>query len=208
MQRVGLLAAWLVATLVATAGAWQVVGAAESEVSEAPLTPVIAISSPSTEAPSPVSVSVYDTPTTMEDPVPTTRPAQAETDTSADDTTTTYTAPGETSTVSSTTSPSPSTTRVLSIEPTTTTTEPGQPSEPTVIESTTLSVPTRAGTVIAVGVDPDVSVAAVLVAPGWSYEVTDSGKARVRVRFHRGTDEVDVEIRWQDGKLVADTESN
>lgn len=57
MNRIGLLAAWIAAAGIATMLAWQVVGAADDQISDAPSTPVIAItssdpSSTSTDSPS------------------------------------------------------------------------------------------------------------------------------------------------------------
>lgn len=46
MNRFGLLAAWIVATGIATLLAWQVVGAADDQISDAPDTPVIAVTTP------------------------------------------------------------------------------------------------------------------------------------------------------------------
>ena len=46
MNRFGLLAAWIAATGIATLLAWQVVGAADDQISDAPDTPVIAVTTP------------------------------------------------------------------------------------------------------------------------------------------------------------------
>lgn len=46
MNRIGLLAAWIAATGIATLLAWQVVGAADDQISDAPDTPVIAVTTP------------------------------------------------------------------------------------------------------------------------------------------------------------------
>lgn len=210
MQRIGLFAAWLLATLVATAGAWQVVGAAESEVFDAPLTPVIAISSTTATTPR-ETVSTFETPSTVADPVPGSTPTTIEGAGSGDGTSSapqpTYAASGDTSSVSSTTSPSPSTTRSLGTG-VPTTNGPGDGGEdgdePDLDALPRIAVPTSAGTVTVAGNDDGVFIVAVLATPGWSYEVEDPERTdRVRVRFDRGSSTIRVEVRWNGEQLVA-----
>ena len=190
MQRMGFLAAWLLATIVATAGAWQVVGAAESEVFDAPLTPVIAISSTAPTAPR-ESVSTFDTPSTVADPLPGSTPTTV--NGSGDDSTASTqvsTATGETGSVSHGAGELPL--RQAAVDP--------PPAK-------RISVPTEAGTVTATGDARGVSLVAVLATPGWSYVVEDADQDdRVTVRFERGSAGIEIEIRWDGSRLVADVD--
>lgn len=103
MTRIGLVAAWLMAVGVATALAWQVVGAADDQVSDAPLTPVIAVS---TSDPSPDTAP------------PATATTTAGTETS--DTSTTTSTPTSTPSPSTTTTPSSTSSTATGIPATTT----------------------------------------------------------------------------------------
>lgn len=100
MNRIGLFAAWIAATGLATLLAWQVVGAADDQISDAPDTPVIAVtipdvsttsgSVPSDSAPSTTATSSASTPTTL-DQGSTTSTIGASTSTTAPDTSTSTT---------------------------------------------------------------------------------------------------------------------
>ena len=89
MRRLGLFLSWLLATVLVTVVAFRVVGAAESQIGDAPLTPVVAISEPDD-----VSTTQTTTPTTttlrtdVTDPTPTTTTVVSSTSTGAVTTTT------------------------------------------------------------------------------------------------------------------------
>lgn len=177
MNRFGLFAVWVAATAVATLLAWQVVGAADDQISDAPTTPLIALTAPDT----PTSTAVDST-------VDTTTSDSGETSTSTTD----ATVPGATST----TQPN-STTSTTNPGSTTTATSAGVPATTTAVSD--------GGTVTVTGVEPNVELVAVVAVPGWSYQVTEDDGTRVDVTFrHTLGNEIRVRIEWNDGRLAAD----
>ncbi len=73
MRRLGLLLSWLLATVLVTVVAFRVVGAAESQIGDAPLTPVVAISEPEGVSTTQTTTATTTTlRTEVTDPTPTT----------------------------------------------------------------------------------------------------------------------------------------
>lgn len=108
MTRIGIVAAWLMAAGIATALAWQVVGAADDQVSDAPLTPVIAVSTPD-------SSTATEPPATGTTTAGTTGTSTTETvSTAPSSTPTTTSSPSTTTSSSSTTTGIPATTTAVS----------------------------------------------------------------------------------------------
>ena len=179
MNRIGLFAAWIAATGLATALAWQVVGAADDQISDAPTTPLIALTAPeSTTGPSTEPGTSDPQATTPSTASTSTTVSSSSTTTSNNATSTTTSVPGSTTT--STSSGTPATTTAVS----------------------------DGGTVTVSGVDPSVELVAVVAAPGWSYRVTGDDGTRVEVTFTNvAGSEIRVRCEWDDGRLEADIDS-
>lgn len=180
MNRIGLLAAWIVATGIATLLAWQVVGAADDQIADSPNTPLIAVTSPDASTTSTLGTSTSTSETTgTSDGSPSTTGGLGTTTSTTTDSSTSTTAPG--SNTSSTTSGIPATTTAVS----------------------------DGGTVTVTGTEPNVELVAVVAVPGWSYRVgTDQGD-RVEVTFENGTGaEIRVRCEWENGQLIADIDAD
>ncbi|MEX2279867.1 MAG: hypothetical protein WEA76_07230 [Acidimicrobiia bacterium] len=94
MTRIGILAAWVVAVGIATTLAWQVVGAADDQVSDDPLTPIIAVStSDPTTAPPSTDTTAAETGTTSPTGTDSTTPSSSPPPTSTTTTTPASTSP-------------------------------------------------------------------------------------------------------------------
>lgn len=109
MNRIGLLAAWIAATGLATLLAWQVVGAADDQVSDAPGTPVIAVTTPDGSTTSSTVPSDASSSTTV-----TSNPSTSPTVDSGSTTSTTTGTPTTAPRTSTTTSGIPATTTAVS----------------------------------------------------------------------------------------------
>jgi cytoskeletal protein RodZ len=174
MRRVGLFVTWLLSTVLVTVVAFRVVGAAESQIGDAPLTPVVAITEPD--------------------------PAQT---TSSTTTTTTglVTTPSSTTTTSpspTTTSPASSTTATA---PPATTTTTGAASQWTTLHvptpGGTVTVEHRTGEIrlVAATAGPGYRVGEVKPGPPEVEVDFDGDDAEVRVRIHWSDDGPSVEVR-------------
>ena len=184
MTRFTIIAAWLLATGLTTVVAWQVVGAADDQITTAPLTPVVAVTAPGLETSEPSGEAT--TPDGITVTADTTAGSTASATVSPTPSTTPSSSPGSSGT-SSTTTPSSS--------PSTATTG---------IPATTTAV-SDGGTVTVTGTEPRAELVAVVAAPGWTYQVTANDGERVEVRFaNAADDDVRVRVEWEDGRLVAD----
>lgn len=184
MNRIGLFVVWAVATGVATVLAWQVVGAADDQISDAPTTPLIALTAPDTSR-EPDSTS--DT-TTTDSTTSTTHSSSPTSTASATGSSTTSTTTPTDST--STTAPEATTTTASGVSATTTAVSDG-------------------GTVTVTGVEPNVELVAVVAVPGWSYQVTGDDGTRVEVTFTSlGGEEIRVRCQWENGRLQADIDDD
>lgn len=180
MNRMGLLAAWIAATGIATLLAWQVVGAADDQISDAPDTPVIA-------------VTIWDVSTTSGSV--TSDSAPSTTATSSASTSTTLDQGSSTSTTTGSSTPT------TAFDSTTSTTTSGIPATTTAVSD--------GGTVTVTGVDPNVELVAVVAVPGWSYQVDSAQGDRVQITFENGAgEEIRVRCEWENGKLVADIDDD
>lgn len=186
MNRFGLLAAWVAATGLATVLAWQVVGAADDQISDSPTTPLIALTATDTSTqtsngePTDDPTSGSETTPTVPATSTTTGPDGSSTTTSPDTTTTTTSTPPGSST-STTTSGTPATTTAVS----------------------------SGGTVTVTGIEPAVELVAVVAVPGWSYQVVTNDGTRVEVVFQSVAGaEVLVRCEWDDGRLQADIDDD
>lgn len=173
MNRLGLVALWLTATVAVTLVAFQVVGAAESQVGERPLTPVVAIDEPE--------------PGDAVDPAPTT------TLTTMVDPTAPTTTPGSTVTTAAPATTTPTTTPTTTV-PTTTAGDGGTSAG----GWTTLNVPTAGGTVTVEHRPEEVRLVAVTARSGFSVGHTELGPPEVRVEFDSPGLQVRVDVEWGD----------
>ncbi len=192
MTRIGLVAAWLLAVGVTTAVAWQVVGAADDQVGDAPLTPLVAVTTSATTAGTTASITDPSAPsTTTTSVMPDDRDAPTtSTTTGTVATTTPSTAPASSTT--STTQPLLSTTPV----PTTLGTQ------------TTRTAVSDGGSVTVSGAGTTVELVAVIASPGWSYDVTRNDGQRVEVRFeNQAGDTIRIRAEWDNGELIASVDS-
>lgn len=189
MTRLGIVAAWIVATGLATVLAWQVVGAADEQVSNGPRTPLIATttgaaSEVATGATEPRGVTGSTAGTST---VATTAPAGS-TPTSGPTPTTAPNTEGTAPPASSTTS----------------TTVPGTSTTTGVPNVAATTAVTDGGSVSVTGVEPSVELVAVVASLGWSYEVTANDGERVEVRFESlAGDRIRIRCEWVGGRLVA-----
>lgn len=111
MQRVGLIAAWVAVAAITTTVAWQVVGAAETGVSDPPLTPVLAVTTPDSTGATPTGTSPSSVVTSTSG---TTGSSSTSTTPTTSGTATTTTTVGGTSTTSAPSSGKTATTTVVS----------------------------------------------------------------------------------------------
>ena len=184
MNRFTIIAAWLLATGLATVIAWQVVGAADDQITNAPLTPVVAVATSGSETSQPAGESTTpDSSTTTSDTAAASTVPRTSTTPSTSRTSTSPPSSG----VSSTTSPSSETS-----------------TSTTGIPATTTAV-SDGGTVTVTGTEPRVGLVAVVAAPGWTYEVTANNGESVEVRFENAAgNDVRIRCEWEDGRLIAE----
>ena len=179
MKKPVLVALWIVATLATTAVAYVAVNAAGAEVTDRPLTSVVAtgdsveLSSTSTTGQPGASTSATGGPGTTRD-------------TGATGTTAESTTPA-----SSSTSPTATTETTLSDAP---------------WQQTT--IPSKGGLVIVSYRPGGVKLESVAPTPGFSYEIDDQGPPAVRVEFEGGEVRVEVRVRWDGGLITEVDEDN
>lgn len=185
-HRVGIVVAWLVATIVAIGIAATAVGSVRGQVTDVPAIPAAGTSAlleptTTTSAPGPTTTTspgivAPETTTTVASSAPTT----------AESTTTTTVDPPSTTT---TTAPPPATT-------TTTTTPPANP------ELSTHQL--VGGQVTISALAPNVTLVGAVPSGGFSAEVEDSGPGEVEVEFESSHHKSTFRARWEDGHLDID----
>lgn len=190
MTRFTIIAAWLLATLLATVVAWQVVGATDDQITGAPLTPVVAVTSGSQTSVASGGVTAPGEVTSPTEPSSTNASTTPSSSLGSTLPTTSSTIPGSTS---------PSSTAGSGTNP-----DSSTPPATTGIPATTTAV-SDGGTVTVTGTEPRVELVAVVAAPGWTYEVTENDGDRVEVRFQNDAgDDIRIRCEWESGRLVAD----
>jgi hypothetical protein len=179
MKKPVLVALWVVATLATTAVAYVAVNAAGAEVTDRPLTSVVATGD---------SAASSSTSTT----------GQPETSTTTTGGTSTTGGTGGTGTTSgSTTSTNSSSTSSTATTGTTLSDAPWQQT----------TIPSKGGLVIVSYRPGEVKLESVAPTPGFSYEIDDQGPPKVRVEFEGGDVRIEVRVRW-DGGLVTEVDEN
>lgn len=188
MRKVGIFSAWLLVTMLVTGLTWQIVSAAENQVSDGPVTGIsLGDASPSigssvaidengssSTSPSRTSIETSGSQPTSSIPPGTTSPS-----------TTLSTLPG-----SSGTSQSSSTTSTL-----------GSSSSTSAGVWKVASVPTIGGTLVVSYRNDEVKLNSVAAAPGFTAEVDKSGPPEVRVDFEGVTTTIEMRIASEDGVL-------
>ena len=182
MRRVGIVVAWLAATMVAMLIAATAVGSVRGQVTDVPAIPnagtAALLAATTTTAVAESSTTTSAAPTI--DPTTTTTAAV----TPSSSTTTTTTTPSSTPT---TTSPPPTTT--------TTTVPPG----PAITTYTLIG-----GQVWISADEPDVAFVNAVPKAGFSVEVEKSGPTEVEVKFESADHQSEFRARWNDGELDID----
>lgn len=177
-----LAAGWLLALVVTTAVAWQIVAVADDRIGDKPLSPVEA-AAPSTTERFPTIVTQGQAPTITEAPEPST-------------TTTAEATP--TSMATTTTSSSPTTT------PTTT--------ETTAITSddewSTKTTVTNGGTVVVSYRPGEVVLETAVPLAGFQFEIDKEGPPAVEVEFESSSLRVDFRAEWEDDELRIEVEED
>ncbi len=188
-NRIGLIAAWLLATALAVGVASQAVGLVADRAVEVPVQVPVALADQSSQGP---------TTAPPGDPIPpTTVPATTTTIPSSSGSTSS--APG--SSVATTTTIAATTTSVPS--PTTTTSTTTTTTSPPSLDSGTFFV--TGGQVSAACTGPDtIEFAGAIPLSGWKLEIDSRGPSKVRVDFEAGEDETEVEIVCVNGQLLTD----
>lgn len=185
MKKPVLVALWIVATLATTAVAYVAVNAAGAEVTDRPLTSVVATgdsaASPSTSTTGQAGTSTITT---------------GGSSTSGGTGTTSGT--GTTGTTNGSTTPTNSSS--TSSTATTGTTLSDAPWQQT-------TIPSKGGLVIVSYRPGEVKLESVTPTPGFSYEIDDQGPPKVRVQFEGGDVRIEVRVRW-DGGLVTEVDEN
>ena len=195
MTRVGLIIAWIAATALTTTLAWQVVGAADEQVSDEPTTPLIALTTPdATDATSTTDATGSSVATSPSSSAGT---AASSPSTPASSSTTSSAGSTETTTSNSTaTSPGSNSSTTTTIPSSSSTTVSGIPATVTAVSD--------GGTVTVTGINPNVQIVAVVAAPGWAYRVVENSGDRVEVEFTNSGAEIRIRCEWKTGNLVAD----
>lgn len=214
MRRLALIVAWLGSTIAVTAAAWAVVSAVDDQVSDRPLTPLVASTtlldaesttttslpldpSPGTSTPTTPTPS---TPGTATDGNPTTPPTSTTSSTVPTSTTapptSTTTAPAEGGTSTTTT-----------VATTTTIAEEGESSTTTTATTSaggqweTRTITTAGGTVVVSHRPEEVILDAATATVGYTVRIELAGPPEVRVEFETTDGKIEVRVRYKDGIL-------
>jgi hypothetical protein len=182
MKKPVLVALWIVATLATTAVAYVAVNAAGAEVTDRPLTSVLATGD---------SAASSSTSTTGQPGTSTSTTGGSSTTGGTGITSGTSTTSGSTTSTSSSSTSSTATTG---------TTLPDAPWQQT-------TIPSKGGLVIVSYRPGEVKLESVAPTPGFSYEIDDQGPPEVRVEFEGGDIRVEVRVRW-DGGLVTEVDED
>ncbi len=186
MKKPVLVTLWIVATLATTAIAYVAVNAAGAEVTDRPLTSVVATGD------SAVSSSTSTTG----------QPGNSTSTTSGSTTTPGTGTTGGTGTTATTGgSTTPTSGSSTSSTATTGTTLSDAPWQQT-------AIPSKGGLVIVSYRPGEVKLESVAPTPGFSYEIDDQGPPEVRVEFEGGEVRVEVRVRWDGGLVTEIDESN
>ena len=179
MKRAGLIASWVAMAALLSMLAYQIVAAAESQVSDAALTPIVAITAESS------------TTTTGSSTVP-------------DASTTTV--PSDSTTVSSTSTSTPSNSTTTAATTATSTTS--STSTTVGAAWTVRTVPSAGGEVVIEHRPGEERLVAARPSAGYKVEVESSGPPSVDVEFeNESTDNTTrIRARWQDGQLSVTVE--
>jgi hypothetical protein len=186
MKKPVLVALWIVATLATTAVAYVAVNAAGAEVTDRPLTSVVATGD---------SAATSSTSTTGQPGTSTITTGGGSSTTGGTGTTSGTGATGTTS--GSTTSTSSSSTSSTATTGTTLSDAPWQQT----------TIPSKGGLVVVSYRPGEVKLESVAPTPGFSYEIDDQGPPDVRVQFESGDVKVEVRVRW-DGGLVTEIDED
>jgi hypothetical protein len=193
-QRVGLVAAWFLATFLAVGVASQAVGLVADRAVEIPVQVPIAVAGQSSLGPLSVDPPVLGEPSTPA--TVTSIPAAPTTATPSNprpDNTSTTASP-----VQTTTTIAPTTTSSTVPSTTTTTTVPRLDSG---------SFVATGGQVTAACTGPDtIKLLGAVPVAGWSLEVESEGPEKVRVDFESGSEETEITITCSNGQLSAEIE--
>jgi len=185
----GVVAAWVFATVVAMGLAASAVESVRGQVTAVPAiqatTSVPSVDTNSTPTTPPVSTTVAESTTTATTTLPPATSTITLPVTTKEPTATTTTAP---QTTTSTTVPPPSTT-------TTTTTAPGP------VRSTHQLI---GGQVTISSLEPTVDYVSAVPAGGFSAEIEETGPNEVKVKFESDAHESSFKAKWEDGELDID----
>ncbi len=175
MRRSTLFLGWLVVVVVATTLTWQIVSAADDQVSERPIAPL------NVAAPAIADNSTTTTTTTL----------------------TTTSLAASTTTTAASESPPPSSPETTTATPATTPSSTAATSPSTTEAATwqTRSVETSGGTVVLRYRPGEVTYQSATPAPGYQVEVEKPGPPEVRLEFESESRKVEVEASWQDDGL-------
>lgn len=182
MRKSALVAIWVVATFATTAAAYIAVTAAGAEVTDRPLTSVIA-AGPNTDGTGTDGTAQSSTSATALTAAP---------GTTGPDSATTTAATGQNTT-------SPTTTNASTTSSTASVTSP--------IAWQQASIPSKGGLVVVSYRPGEVRLESVAPTPGFTYEIDDEGPPEVRVEFEGGDVRVEIRVRW-DGGLVTEVDED
>ncbi len=182
-----LAAGWVLAVVLTTAVAWQIVAVADERVGARPVPPVQAAPTTTVELTEATVPALSIEPTLPPDP---TLPRPGD-----DSTTTTSTAPETSSTTSGVSSPSTST-------PSTSSTSSA--SSTTSARWSTKTIATNGGTVVVSYRVGEVILATAVPKPGFETEIDKSGPPVVEVEFKSSSLRVEIKAEWDDGRLQVD----
>ncbi|MCH7844209.1 MAG: hypothetical protein IH850_00050 [Acidobacteria bacterium] len=190
MRRVGIVVAWLAATMVAILIASTAVGSVRGQVTDVPAIPTAG-----------TAALLATTTTTIGEQATTSTPPT--TDGSAAPTTT-ITVPPTASSTTTTTAPASTPTTTSPPAPTTTTTTTTTTTVPPRPAVTTYSL--IGGQVWISADEPDVVFVNAVPKAGFSVEIDKAGPEEVRVEFESSDHESSFRARWKDGELDIDIE--
>jgi len=190
MKKPVLAALWVVATLATTAIAYVAVNAAGAEVTDRPLTSVVATDDSTTSS----STSTTDQFGTS------TSGIGGSSTTGGTGTTGSSTTTAGSGTTGTTGSTAPTSSSSTSSTATTGTTVSDAPWQQTTITS-------KGGLVIVSYRPGEVKLESVAPTPGFSYEIDDAGPPEVRVEFEGGDVKVEIRVSW-DGGLVTEVDED
>ncbi len=180
VQRLGLVLVWVVATVAVTVLAWRVVLAADAQVSERPITQVVAV--PSTAARPTISV-------------PEQTATSLELDPEAPSGTTANTGGGTSTTFGASTSSTSSTTSAAAQITTTS------------VAFSFKTIPSEGGSVTVRYRPGEVDLVAVIPLSGWAWDLRKQTADEIEGEFRRDGRDITIRARWVDGEFRTDVQS-